>query len=157
MNPTEVIAKTIAEKRTALTEAEAKAVLKNYNIPVVDEIIYNDINDLHIAAPKISYPVVLKGLGSKLTHKTEKGLVKLNIKTQKDLLAAAVYIKEAAGDDLEGFLLQPMLEGKRELVAGLFLTRSSVRRSCSGWGASLRRPLVMWFFVWRLSMRERHE
>jgi len=97
MNPTEVIAKTIAEKRTALTEAEAKAVLKNYNIPVVDEIIYNDINDLHIAAPKISYPVVLKGLGSKLTHKTEKGLVKLNIKTQKDLLAAAVYIKEAAG------------------------------------------------------------
>lgn len=120
MNPTEVIAKTIAEKRTALTEAEAKAVLKNYNIPVVDEIIYNDINDLHIAAPKISYPVVLKGLGSKLTHKTEKGLVKLNIKTQEDLLAAAVYIKEAAGDDLEGFLLQPMLEGKRELVAGLF-------------------------------------
>ena len=120
MNPTEVIAKAIAEKRTALTEAEAKAVLKNYNIPVVDEEIYKDINDLRISVPKISYPVVLKGLGSRLTHKTEKGLVKLNIKTQEDLLAAAVYIKEAAGDDLEGFLLQPMLEGKRELVAGLF-------------------------------------
>lgn len=64
--------------------------------------------------------MVLKGLGSKLTHKTEKGLVKLNIETPEDLQAAAVYIKDAAGTDLEGFLLQPMLEGKREFVAGLF-------------------------------------
>lgn len=120
MKPSEIIAQAIKEKRAALTEAEAKQVLKHYNIPVVNENIVNDIKYLNESARKMGYPLVLKGLGSKLTHKTERGLVKLNIKTPEDLQAAAIYIKDAAGDDLEGFLLQPMLEGKREFVAGLF-------------------------------------
>jgi acyl-CoA synthetase (NDP forming) len=47
-------------------------------------------------------------------------LVKLNLKNKEDVRSAALYIKEAAGSDLEGFLIQPMLEGKREFVAGLF-------------------------------------
>lgn len=120
MNPSEIITKAIRENRTALTEAEAKVVLKHYRIPVVEEKIVNNINDLNVFAREMGYPVVLKGLGSRLTHKTERGLVKLNIKNPDDLQEAAVYIKDAAGDDLEGFLLQPMLEGKREFVAGLF-------------------------------------
>jgi acyl-CoA synthetase (NDP forming) len=120
MNPATIIEKAMKEGRTALTEAEAKQVLKNHNIPVVIEKIINNIEDIESSAREMGYPVVLKGLGSKLTHKTEKGLVKLNIKTPEDLQAAAVYIKGAAGTDLEGFLLQPMLEGKREFVAGLF-------------------------------------
>ncbi|OGP87095.1 MAG: CoA-binding protein, partial [Deltaproteobacteria bacterium RBG_19FT_COMBO_43_11] len=64
--------------------------------------------------------VVLKGLGSRLTHKTERGLVKLNLNNKEEVRLAALYIKEAAGTDLEGFLIQPMLQGKREFVAGLF-------------------------------------
>lgn len=120
MNPQEIIVQAITEKRSALTEAEAKVVLKSYQIPVVEEITCNHINDISVAASKIGYPVVLKGLGSRLTHKTEKGLVKLNIHNEEDLQTAAVLIRDAAGEDLEGFLLQPMLEGKREFVAGLF-------------------------------------
>lgn len=120
MNPSEIIAKAIKEQRAALTEAEAKQVLSNYKIPVVTEKIVNNISDIEKTAREMGYPVVLKALGSKLTHKTEKGLVKLNINTLENLQAAAVYIKDAAGADLEGFLLQPMLEGKREFVAGLF-------------------------------------
>lgn len=120
MKPIEIIAKAVKEGRSALTEAEAKQVLQNYRIPVVSEKINNNINELKSKADEIVYPVVLKGLGSKLTHKTEKGLVKLNIKNMEDLQTAATYIKDAAGEDLEGFLLQPMLEGKREFVAGLF-------------------------------------
>jgi len=120
MNPSEIIAKAIHEKRDALTEAEATQVLKNYNIPVVNETIINNISGIEASAGEMGYPVVLKGLGSKLTHKTDKGLVKLNIKTPEDLNAAAVYIKDTAGTDLEGFLLQPMLDGRREFVAGLF-------------------------------------
>ena len=105
MNPSEIITKAIRENRTALTEAEAKVVLKHYRIPVVEEKIVNNINDLNVFAREMGYPVVLKGLGSRLTHKTERGLVKLNIKNPDDLQEAAVYIKDAAGDDLEGFLL----------------------------------------------------
>ncbi len=120
MNHIEIIEKAVQEGRTALTEAEAKIVLKNFNIPVVNEIIIKDINDIESLSHKIDYPVVLKGLGSKLMHKTEKGLVRLHLKTPQDLKTAALYIKEAAGSDLEGYLLQPMLEGRREFVAGLF-------------------------------------
>lgn len=120
MNHIEIIETAVQEGRAALTEAEAKIVLQNFNIPVVKEKIVNNINYIESAAKEIGYPIVLKGLGSKLTHKTEKGLVKLNIKTPEDLARAALYIKDAAGSDLEGYLLQPMVEGRREFVAGLF-------------------------------------
>ena len=120
MEKLEIIEKAKSQKRKALTEAESKEVLKKYGIPVVEEKAVKTIEETDIAAKKIGYPVVLKGLGSSLTHKTEKGLVKLNLKNKEDVRSAALYIKEAAGSDLEGFLIQPMLEGKREFVAGLF-------------------------------------
>ncbi|MEI6608851.1 MAG: acetate--CoA ligase family protein [Deltaproteobacteria bacterium] len=115
-----IIEKAKTEGRTTLTEAEAKDLLKSFGIPVVKEISVKTEGDLVNAIISIGYPLVLKGLGSRLTHKTEKGLVKLNLKNKEDVHSAAVYIKDAAGDDLEGFLIQPMLEGKREFVAGLF-------------------------------------
>lgn len=120
MEKIDIIEKAKSQKRTALTEAESKKVLKKYDIPVVEETAVKTIEEAEVAAETIGYPVVLKGLGSRLTHKTEKGLVKLNLKNKEDVRSAALYIKDAAGDDLESFLLQPMLEGKREFVAGLF-------------------------------------
>ena len=120
MKKLDIIEKAKTEGRTTLTEAEAKNLLKQYGIPVVKEISVKTQSELENAAQSIGYPIVLKGLGSRLTHKTEKGLVKLNLKNKEDVHSAAIYIKDAAGDDLEGFLIQPMLEGKREFVAGLF-------------------------------------
>jgi acyl-CoA synthetase (NDP forming) len=72
------------------------------------------------AAEGIGYPVVLKGLGARLTHKTEKGLVCLNLQNNQQLRTAAEQIGKGAGQDLEGFLVQPMVMGRREFVAGLF-------------------------------------
>jgi acyl-CoA synthetase (NDP forming) len=120
MKNVEIIEKAKSQNRTALTEAEAKEILKQYGIPVVEEKAVKTIKETEMEAEKIGYPVVLKGLGSRLTHKTERGLVKLNLKNKEDVRSAALYIKDAAGNDLEGFLIQPMLEGKREFVAGLF-------------------------------------
>ncbi|PKN52339.1 MAG: CoA-binding protein [Deltaproteobacteria bacterium HGW-Deltaproteobacteria-13] len=120
MKKIDILEKAKSQDRTALTEAESKEVLRQYGIPVVEEKVVNTIEEAKTAAKVTGYPVVLKGLGSRLTHKTEKGLVKLNLKNEEELHSAAIYIKEAAGNDLEGFLIQPMLEGKREFVAGLF-------------------------------------
>ena len=116
----DIIEKAKTQKRNTLTEAEAKQLLKKYGIPVVQEKVVKTIAEAETSADKIGYPVVVKGLGAKLTHKTEKGLVKLNLKQKKEVRAAAVHIREVAGNDLEGFLVQPMLQGKREFVAGLF-------------------------------------
>jgi acyl-CoA synthetase (NDP forming) len=115
-----IISNAKLQGRNALTEAESKQVLKHYGIPVVEESVAATPGEAALCAEKYGYPVVLKGLGSKLTHKTERGLVKLNLGSREDVLTAAKGVAESAGDDLEGYLVQPMIQGRREFVAGLF-------------------------------------
>ena len=120
MKINEIIGKAKSEKRAALTEAESKVILAKYGIPVVNERVALTAVDAAEIATELGYPVVLKGLGSKLTHKTERGLVALNLKCQTEVLEKAKFIGLAAGEDLEGYLVQPMVQGRREFVAGMF-------------------------------------
>lgn len=120
MKAVELIERAKSEVRTVLNEAEAKQLLKCYGVPVVEETVVETLDDAVAQAQITGFPVVLKGLGSRLTHKTERGLVRLNLKDTDDVRSAAREILNAAGDDLEGFLIQPMLSGRREFVAGLF-------------------------------------
>ena len=106
--------------KTNLNEAEAKTLLNAFGVPVVPEAVAANYRDAIFAAEELGYPVVLKGLGSELAHKTEQGLVRLNLNNPQEIEDAANAIQIAAGDDLEGFLVQPFMPGKRELVAGLF-------------------------------------
>ena len=106
--------------KTGLNEAEAKTLLKEFGVPVVPEAVVTDYREAVSATNKLGYPVVVKGLGSALTHKTEQGLVRLNLNNPQDIQNAVEAITAAAGDDLEGFLVQPFMQGKRELVTGLF-------------------------------------
>lgn len=115
-----IIKRALSEGRSSLSEADSKAVLKQYGVPVVDELIARSPAGALRAAKKIGFPVVLKGLGAKLTHKTEKGLVHLRLENSREVSRAAASISAAAGTDLEGFLVQPAVPGKRELVAGMF-------------------------------------
>ncbi len=120
MQSSEIIKKAQIQGRNTLNETEAKTILKKYGIPVVREKTVKSIEEAVKEAQKIGYPVVVKGLGARLTHKTERGLVKLNLKNNEEVHKAALDIRDQAGKDLEGFLLQPMLAGKREFLAGLF-------------------------------------
>ena len=108
------------EGRKALTEAEAKEILKLYGVPVVNEFVARTPEDAVKYARAFGYPVVLKGLGTKLTHKTELGLVHLNLKDDQAVSDAAAAVSHSAGKDLEGYLISPMIKGKREFVAGMF-------------------------------------
>ena len=86
----------------------------------IAETVVDRQADVASAAAKIGWPVVLKGLGSTLTHKTERGLVHLKLDNPDEVKDAAAAILTEAGDELDGFLLQPWIKGERELVAGLF-------------------------------------
>jgi len=122
MNKTEIadfIHQVRAQDRLSLTEAESKSILNAYGIPVVEEHIVMNEDEAIIQSQRIGFPVVLKGLGAKLTHKTERGLVKGNLKSDDEIRRAFQNIREAAGVDLEACLIQPLIEGKREFVAGL--------------------------------------
>ncbi|MCP4104516.1 MAG: hypothetical protein GY749_03110 [Desulfobacteraceae bacterium] len=104
----------------SLTEAESKQLVSKYGVPVVSETVVPDENKAAASAEDIGFPVVLKGLGSELTHKTEHGLVRVGLTDGASVKQAAKEIAGQAGNALEGFVVQPQVQGKRELVAGLF-------------------------------------
>jgi acyl-CoA synthetase (NDP forming) len=106
--------------QTALTELESKQFLKPYGVPVVNEVLAATVAQAVKAAQTIGFPVVLKGLGKELLHKTEMQLVHLNLNDAASVEAAAGIIEKNAGAKLEGFLVQPQVSGKREFVAGMF-------------------------------------
>ena len=120
MEVVELIDRARKDGRQSLTEAESKRLLSLYGIPVVKETIVTEEEEAVIQSGATGFPVVLKGLGAKLIHKTERGLVKINLRSAEEVRRAYREIKESAGEDWEGCLIQPLIEGKREFVAGLF-------------------------------------
>lgn len=123
MDIQEMLQNARAKNRGTLTEAESKQLLKHYDVPVVREVVVKTAEEAEKEALLLGFPVVLKGLGAKLTHKTERGVVQLDLKSPGEVRRAAELVAERAGRDLEGFLIQPMLTGRREFVAGLVCDR----------------------------------
>jgi acyl-CoA synthetase (NDP forming) len=114
-----VIQKALKEGRTALSEYESKQVLAAYQIPVTREILVDDVKDLTAATQEIGYPVVLKACSSEIAHKTEKGLIRVDIRNDKEARAAFEEIMSKIEGAGHGVLVQEMVKGKRELVIGL--------------------------------------
>jgi acyl-CoA synthetase (NDP forming) len=110
------------KKRTKsdINESEAKKILHAFGVPVIREAVVSDFDEAVLAAKEFGYPVVVKGLGASLSHKTERNLVHLNLTDIEAIQKAVDTILSSAGDELEGLLVQPQIYGKRELVAGLF-------------------------------------
>ena len=102
-----------------LTEFDSKKVLEAYFIPVTREYIAKSLTDAKRLAQEIGYPVVLKGSSSMLTHKTELDMVELNIKNEKALKDAYQSLEKRGESKIDGILVQEMIKGKREFVAGL--------------------------------------
>ncbi|MCD4715341.1 MAG: acetate--CoA ligase family protein, partial [Desulfobacterales bacterium] len=84
----EIIEKALGEGKTTLSEYESKKVLKAYEIPVTKEVLVEDVKDLAKAAQEIGYPLVLKGCSSDISHKTEKGLIRVDIRNEDEATAA---------------------------------------------------------------------
>ena len=97
------------ENIKTLSEAQSKKILKSYGIPVVHEVVAMSEDHAVLEARKIGFPVVLKGLGANLTHKTEAGLVKINLRDEDGIRQAYREIKKSAGENWEGCLLQPLI------------------------------------------------
>jgi succinyl-CoA synthetase beta subunit len=115
----EIIDKALEEGREILSEYESKRVLASYQIPVTREILVESSGDLVRAAHEIGYPVVIKGCSPELTHKTEKGLIRTDIRNETEVLDALDDIM-ASMNGIEGaVLVQEMVTGKRELALGL--------------------------------------
>ena len=114
----EIIERAWKEGRNTLSEFESKQVLAAHGIPVTKEILVNDLKGLMDATRKIGYPLVLKGCSSDIAHKTEKGLIRVDIRNEGEAKSAFEEIVANMGTDA-GVLVQEMVKGQRELVIGL--------------------------------------
>jgi len=110
--------------RTILTEAESKRLLASYGIPTVETRVARSEDEAVGHAGKIGYPVVLKLTSETITHKTDVGGVRLNLRDAEAVRAAyrgiEASVREKAGaQHFQGVTVQPMirLEGY-ELIIG---------------------------------------
>ncbi len=115
----EIIDKALEQGRKTLSEYESKRVLASYHIPVTREILVETSGDVIPAAHEIRYPLVMKGCSPEITHKTERGLVRTDIRNDGEALVAFDDIM-ARMDGIKGaVLVQEMVTGERELALGL--------------------------------------
>jgi len=99
-------------------EYDSKRLLKTYGIPVVEEKIVPSAAGAVSAARRTGYPVVLKGLAKGQVHKTESGLVCLDIRTPSALKIAYAHLSSR----MKGkgrILLQRQMPIEYELIAGM--------------------------------------
>lgn len=115
----EILERALQESRTTLSEYESKGLLRAYNIPVTREIEADDQNKLMKAMQEIGFPLVMKACGPQLTHKTERGLVRVDIRNEQEAITAFREIMSEIGRDDGRVLVQEMVKGQRELVVGL--------------------------------------
>ncbi len=117
MSHKEIIKEARGENRKTLSEYESKAILKEFGIPILNEHFIKNIEELQSISQNLSFPVVLKGVSRGIAHKTEKNLVRLYIKSEKELISEFVDVMKVEGVD--GALIAPQIMDKREFLLGL--------------------------------------
>ncbi len=106
-----------------LTEREAKEVLALYDVPVVGERVAQSVDEAVNAAGSLGYPVVLKVELPDLPHKTEAGVVRLNLRSADEVRDAYQTILARANavtppPRIAGVLVQKMVPQGIEMVIG---------------------------------------
>ena len=108
--------------RTLLTEPESKEVLEAYGIPTVKTLIATSAKEAVQAAASLGSIVVLKLYSEKVTHKTDVGGVKLNLRTEDEVRRAYFEIEKGVQEIPGAFLgvvVEPMVQTDGyELILG---------------------------------------
>lgn len=104
----------------ALTYTENMVLLAKYQIPIPPaKLVQNPVDALKVAN-EISFPVAIKAISAALTHKSDAGVVALNLANRDDLMQAAERIFERLdGQPIEGLLVQKMLPEGVEVILGV--------------------------------------
>jgi acyl-CoA synthetase (NDP forming) len=114
-----ILEKAIREGRKTLSEYESKDFLKSCGIPGTRELLVHNREECLKAAKTIGYPLVLKGCSPDLAHKTEKGLVRVDIRNEQEATRAFDDLTSRMEGNQKDILVQEMIKGSRELVTGM--------------------------------------
>jgi len=110
--------------RSRLDELDALSVLEAYRLPVVRSRMARSAEEAVQAAEQVGFPVVLKVMAEKVSHKSDVGGVIVGLQSIREVRGAYYEIMErleSAGverDAIDGMLVQQMVSGGRELILG---------------------------------------
>ena len=106
-----------------LSERQSKAQFEKFGLSVAKDILVQTKDEAVKAADEIGYPVIIKVDSPDILHKTEAGIVKLNIKNEAELTEAydAVIANTKsynADARISGVSVQEMVESGVEMLIG---------------------------------------
>ena len=107
---------------TPLSETDSKELLTAYGVPLPPEAVAQGADNAIAAARGIGFPVVLKAVSASVPHKSDAGLVLLNIDNEAAVRAGVATLAERCakiGAPLEGVLVAKMMKDGVEMVLGL--------------------------------------
>ncbi len=118
----EIIQNADGEGRDLLL-SEAMSVLEYYGIPTARSMTAQTIDEAQNAAAEIGYPVAIKVIAEKLSHKSDIGGVQLNLRNEAAMAEAFNDMMDSIKGEypeakIDGVLVQPMVTGGRELILG---------------------------------------
>ena len=107
-----------------VAEYRAKAILKRYGIPAVNEALFSPVEIGALDALPLAFPVAVKLASPDLAHKTEAGAVRLNVADLSALKAAAREMVASIRTNrpeaqIEGVLVQEMASGLEVIVGAV--------------------------------------
>lgn len=114
-----ILQKALSEGRNTLSEHESKEFLRTYGIPVTREVEVRSTEELNDAIRDIPFPLVMKSSSSHIAHKSERGLVKIDIRNYEEAENSFRQIMSLMGRADGAVLVQQMIRGARELMVGL--------------------------------------
>jgi acetate---CoA ligase (ADP-forming) subunit beta len=119
-----IIEKARKEGRTLLTEIEAKELLKEAGISVVETKLATSKEQAVAISQKLGFPIALKIASADVVHKSDAGGVKLGLKTVAQVGKAyddiMKSIKKAFPDaKIEGVSVQTMAKPGVEVIIGM--------------------------------------
>ncbi|MFC2010719.1 acetate--CoA ligase family protein [Chloroflexota bacterium] len=124
MTKQEIIDKARSESRQVLTEIEAKELLKQAGISVVDTKLATTREEAITISQQLGFPIVLKIASSDVVHKSDAGGVKLGLKTAKQVGKAYDDILRAIRQKfpeakIQGVSVQKMARTGVEVIIGM--------------------------------------
>ena len=124
MTVNEILSKARKEKRTVLTEIEAKQIFKEAGINCTDTRLAPTKEDAVSLSEEIGFPVVVKISSVDITHKSDAGGVKVNLTDRAAVEDAFDEIMTSAKDkfpdaDIEGVSVQSMAKPGIEIIMGM--------------------------------------
>jgi acyl-CoA synthetase (NDP forming) len=110
--------------RTILTEIEAKQVIKDAGISVIETRLAKSPKEAVDISREIGFPAVLKIASPDITHKTDAGGVKVGLKNAAEVKQAYADIMASAREKypqakIEGVSVQSMARPGIEIIIGM--------------------------------------